>query len=98
VLHTFGADYHGEHRGIEGMCLDVDGNLIVVCGSKTAGPGPLVMVMSPTGTILESHPIPGDKPARVTFGGAALDTLYISTLAGELFKVTGTGRKGDKRF
>jgi sugar lactone lactonase YvrE len=98
VLHTFGADYYGEHRGIEGMCLDVDGNLIVVCGSKAAGPGPLVMVMSPTGTILESHPIPGDKPARVAFGGKALDTLYICTLAGELFKVTGTGLKGYKRF
>ena len=26
VLHTFGADYRGTHRGIEGMCLDADGN------------------------------------------------------------------------
>jgi len=25
VLHAFGADRRGHHRGIEGMCLDADG-------------------------------------------------------------------------
>src|SRR5262250_1541745 len=26
VLHTFGSDTRGPHRGVEGMCLDADGN------------------------------------------------------------------------
>ncbi|MBC7780903.1 MAG: SMP-30/gluconolactonase/LRE family protein [Proteobacteria bacterium] len=98
VLHTFGADHRGAHRGIEGMCLDAEGNLVTVCGSRRSGPGPHAMVLTPSGTVLESHPLPGDLPARCAFGGADLGTLYISTLAGELFTVTGTGRRGYKRF
>jgi len=42
VMHTFGADHRGEHRGIEGMCLDGDGNIIAVGGWRRSGPGPLV--------------------------------------------------------
>jgi gluconolactonase len=98
VLHTFGADHRGAHRGIEGLCLDAEGNLIAVCGARRSGPGPHVMVFSPTGTVLEAHPLPGDLPARCTFGGNDLDTLYIATLAGELWRAAGIGRKGFKRF
>ena len=98
VMHTFGADQLGEHRGIEGMCLDSEGNIVAVCGSRRSGPGPHVMVFSPSGTILESHPLPGDLPARCQFGGPALDRLYVSTLAGELFIASGIGRKGYRRF
>ena len=98
VLHTFGSDHRGEHRGIEGLCLDSAGNLIAVCGARAAGPGPHVMVFSPAGTVLESHPLPEDLPARCAFGGPALDTLYISTLTGKMIKATGIGRSGYRRF
>ena len=47
VLHTFGADHRGHHRGIEGMCLDADGNIVAVGGWQRSGPGPLVYVFSP---------------------------------------------------
>jgi sugar lactone lactonase YvrE len=98
VLHTFGADHRGEHRGIEGMCLDAEGNLVVVAGARRSGPGPHVMVFTPYGTIVEAHALPGDLPARCQFGGPELDELYVSTLAGELFVCRGTGLRGYRRF
>lgn len=98
VLHSFGADYRGEHRGIEGMCLDTDGHIVAVCGSRASGPGPHVMVFNPRGTIVEAHPLPGDLPARCQFGGPLLDTLYVSTLGGELYTCRDSGRQGYRRF
>ena len=38
ALHSFGADHRGPQRGIEGMCLDADGN-IVACAGWNAGAG-----------------------------------------------------------
>src|ERR1700756_1703072 len=40
VLHTFGADHRGPHRGIEGMCLDAEGNIVACGGWSRSGPGP----------------------------------------------------------
>ena len=34
VLHDFGA-----HRGIDGMCLDSEGNVIATAGWDQGGPG-----------------------------------------------------------
>jgi gluconolactonase len=93
VLHTFGSDHRGPHRGIEGMCLDADGNIIACGGWKKSGAGALVYVFSPEGAVIESHPIPGDLPNRCCFGGTELDTLYVTTGGGELYR-TKTSRKG----
>jgi len=43
VLHDF-----GEHRGVDGMCLDADGNIIATAGWELGGPGPSIYVFSPT--------------------------------------------------
>ncbi len=94
VLHSFGADHRGAHRGIEGMCLDADGNIVAVSGWRRSGPGPLVQVFSPAGAILESHPLPVDAPNKCAFGGRALDTLYVSTAGGHLFRAKAGGRRG----
>ena len=94
VLHTFGADHRGHHRGIEGMCLDADGNIVAVGGWQRSGPGPLVYVFSPAGAVLETHPIPVDLPNRCCFGGGDLDTLYVTTGGGHLYRTKPGARRG----
>ncbi|MBX6426324.1 MAG: SMP-30/gluconolactonase/LRE family protein [Variibacter sp.] len=96
VLHTFGSDHRGPHRGIEGMCLDADGNIVACGGWRRSGPGPLVYVFSPEGAVLETHPVPGDMPNRCCFGHAELDTLYVTTAGGELYRAK-TTRRGRAR-
>jgi gluconolactonase len=94
VLHTFGTDHRGAHRGIEGMCLDSDGNVVAVGGWRRSGPGPLVYVFAPTGAIIETHPLPADLPNKCCFGGSGLDTLYVTTAGGELYGAVAGGRRG----
>src|SRR5262249_7591996 len=48
ILHDFGAN-----RGIDGMRLDTEGNIIACAGWEIGGPGPLVYVFSPSGAVLE---------------------------------------------
>ena len=93
VLHVFGEDFRGVHRGLDGMCLDTEGNIIAAGGWRQAGPGPLVYVFSPAGRVIETHPVPADWPTNCAFGGPALDTLYVTT-RGHLFRVNNTGRRG----
>jgi gluconolactonase len=76
------------------MCLDEAGNIIACAGWKKAGVGPMIYVISPSGTILESHPAPADQPMRVAFGDAGLSSLYLTTGEGQLFRAKDTGRRG----
>jgi gluconolactonase len=99
VLQSFAADSRGTHRGIEGMCLDANGNIVACSGYRESGPGPVVSVISPAGVVLESHPLPHDVPVSCCFGGnAALDVLYVTTSQGYLLRATATGRRGFARF
>lgn len=93
VLQTFGRDVRGPHRGIEGLCVDGEGNLVAVGGWQRSGPGPLVSVISPRGAVIESHPFPVDQPNKCCFGGPALDMLFVTTAGGELFCAK-TDRRG----
>ncbi len=88
VLYDFGTN-----RGIDGMCLDTEGNIIATAGWKRGGPGPMVYVFSPTGDVLEAHPMPVDRPTNCTFGDAELRTLYVTTIEGHLFRAY-TERQG----
>ena len=94
VLHTFGRDHQGAHRGIEGLCLDENGCVIACGGGRDAGPGPMIYVFSPSGRLLETHVFPGDAPARCAFGGAALDELFVSSADGRLYRARELGRRG----
>jgi gluconolactonase len=87
-------DFVVVERGIEGMCLDSEGNIIACAGWKRAGVGPSLYVISASGTILETHPAPADMPMRVAFGDAGLGSLYLTTGDGQLFRAKDTGRKG----
>jgi gluconolactonase len=90
VLHDF-----GPHRGIDGMCLDVEGNIIASCGWETSGPGPMIGVFSPTGGLLETHSVPAPilRPTNCTFGGPDLRTLYVTDIHGHLHRAQ-TERRG----
>jgi gluconolactonase len=84
-------------RGIEGMCFDGDGNIIACAGWKKAGHGPQIHVVSPSGTVLESHPAPADMPMRCAFGDSGLDSLYVTAGDGCLYRTKAIGRRGMKR-
>ena len=92
TLHDF-----GDHRGIDGMVLDTDGNIIATAGYRAGGPGPMIYVFSPAGNILEAHELPEDRPTNCTFGGPEHRTLYVTTGGGHLFE-TDTDRQGRLLF
>jgi gluconolactonase len=92
ILHDFGA-----HRGIDGMRLDAEGNIVATAGWELGGPGPLIYVFSPSGSVLETHPVPCRRPTNCAFGGEDLTTLYVTTIEGFLFRAR-TGRPGHRRY
>jgi gluconolactonase len=81
ILHDF-----GEHRGIDGMRLDTEGNIIATAGWELGGPGPMIYVFSSGGRVLEMHPVPCRRPTNCAFGGPDLTTLYVTTIEGFLFR------------
>jgi gluconolactonase len=93
TLFTWGEDHRGRHRGIDGMCLDADGNIIATAGWEVAGPGPMIYVFSPAGRVLETHPVPATRPTNCCFGGPDMTTLFVTTIEGHLFKAK-TGHVG----
>ena len=86
TLHTFGVDHRGAHRGVDGMTLDDEGNIIVCAGWEQAGPGPIIYVFSPTGRVLSTHPLRVDRPTNCCFGDADLRTLFVTTGGGHLLR------------
>ncbi len=81
-------------RGIAGMCLDSDGNIICCMGWKKSGSGANIVIASPSGTILETHEAPADLPMRCAFGDAGLDSLYVTAGDGGLYRAQSIGRRG----
>ena len=90
VMHDF-----GEARGIDGMCWDADGAIVATCGWEPSGPGSRIVIFATDGTVLEEHMLPSaGGPTNCAFGGTNLDTLYVTTLDGRLYRVPNTGRRG----
>ena len=92
VLHNF-----APHRAIDGMCLDTEGNIVATAGYRQGGPGPMIYVFSPSGKVLETHPVPVDRPTNCTFGGPDLTTLYVTSSEGYLLQAV-TERRGRLLF
>jgi gluconolactonase len=86
TLHTWGEDAKGVHRGIDGMCLDRDGNIVATNGWEVSGPGPMITVFSPTGRVRETHPVPCNRPTNCCFGGPDLTTLFVTSTQGHFFR------------
>lgn len=87
VLHNF-----YPHRGIDGMCIDGDGCLVATAGWEQSGPGPMIYVFAPSGRVLETHPVPFDRPTNCAWGGPEPGTLYVTTGTGHLLRCR-TGRR-----
>ncbi len=85
TLHTFGRDANAVHRGIDGMCLDADGNIVATAGWPSGGPGPMLYVFSPTGRIIETHPVAATRPTNVCFGGADNTDVFVTSTDGHFF-------------
>jgi gluconolactonase len=88
VLHDF-----GPHRGIDGMVHDTEGNIIACAGWEQSGPGPMIYVFAPNGRVLQTNPVPSDRPTNCSWGGDNLSTLYVTTGEGHLLR-TETSHKG----
>ena len=88
VLHDFGA-----HRGIDGMVLDTEGNIVATAGFDESGPGPMIYVFAPDGEVVETHPTPTDRPTNCSFGGSDLTTLFVTTGGGDVY-MAHTDRQG----
>jgi gluconolactonase len=86
TLFTWGEDHRDVHRGIDGMCLDINGNIVATNGWELAGPGPMITVFSPTGRVLETHPVPAIRPTNCCFGGPDMTTLFVTTTQGHFFR------------
>ncbi|MGH8638011.1 MAG: SMP-30/gluconolactonase/LRE family protein, partial [Burkholderiales bacterium] len=84
-------------RGIEGMCLDAEGNIVACAGWKRGGAGAMLYVITPQGTIVESHPAPADLPMRCAFGDSDLGSLYLTAGDGGVYRARNIGRHGLKR-
>jgi gluconolactonase len=97
VLHTFGRDHTGPHRGIEGMALAEDGSIVACAGGPEAGPGAMVYVFAPNGQLRAGHAFPGGAPVRCAFGGKDLDQLYVTGTDGRLYCAKNLGLKGKAR-
>ncbi len=85
-------------RGIAGLCLDSEGNIIACMGWRKSGSGANIIVVSPTGTLLETHAAPADLPMRCAFGDGDLGSLYVTADDGGLYRARDTGRRGLPAF
>lgn len=74
------------HRGIDGMCLDCNGNIVAAAGWERSGPGGMIYVFDPQGRILEKHSTPCDRPTNCSWGGDNLKTLFITSVCGRLYR------------
>ena len=69
LLHDF-----GKQRGIDGMCVDLNGNIYGAAGSGKDGG---VYVFSPEGKQFAFIPVP-ETPTNCVFGGKDRKTLYVT--------------------
>lgn len=93
ALFTWGEDTRGVHRGIDGMCLDAEGNIVATAGWEVSGSGPMIYVFSPNGRVLETHPVPANRPTNICFGGPDLTTVFVTSTQGHFLKAQ-TNRVG----
>jgi len=67
---------------------------VACAGWKKGGVGPSVYVISPSGTVLETHAAPADLPMCCAFGDSGLTSLYLTAGDGGLYRARNSGRRG----
>jgi gluconolactonase len=53
----------------------------------------MIYIFAPNGRVIETHPLPCDRPTNCTFGDADLRTLYVTSIEGHLLRAR-TERQG----
>jgi gluconolactonase len=86
LLHDF-----GPHRGIDGMTLSSEGNIVACTGWELSGPGGMITIFDPKGRIIETHPTPAQRPTNCTFVD---EDLYVSSIEGHCLVARNTGMTG----
>ncbi len=89
VMHDF-----GPHRGVDGMTLDSEGNIVATAGFNTSGPGPMIYHFDPEGRVIQTFEAPENAPTNCTFGGDKGDVLYVTFATGAVYMLEGTGLTG----
>ena len=64
VLHDF-----GPHRGVAGMTLASEGNIVATAGFEASGPGSMIYHFDPEGRVIQTFEAPENAPTNCTFGG-----------------------------
>jgi len=80
--------------GASNLAAGLRDALMALAGWKRSGLGPLIYVFSPSGAVLETHPVPADLPLRCAFGDVDLGSLYVTTGEGHLYRAKATRRRG----
>ena len=89
VLHDFGVG-----RGIDGMCLTADGNILATAGSDAAGPGAMLYLFAPSGRVLSTAPTPADSPTNCAFAEEGFNVIYVTFATGHVYRVPDGGLSG----
>ncbi len=84
----------GPGRGVDGMALTTDGHILATAGSSASGLGSAIYVFEPDGLVRATHRTPADSPTNCTFGGPALNILYVTFATGHVYQVKNTGVTG----
>jgi gluconolactonase len=88
VFHRFSPEY----RGVDGLRLDREGN-VLACVADDGAAG-AICVISPSGTVQETHVLPSGQPTSCAFGDPGREALYVTTSEGNHFRVANTGHGG----
>ena len=88
----------GVGRGIDGMTLTTSGHIVATAGNRASGPGPMIYVFDDSGLVISTHRAPADAPTNCTYGGDALDELFVTFLTGHVYRVRNTGYVGNLAY
>lgn len=89
VLHDF-----GPYRGIDGMTLTSEGNILATAGSNNSGPGSMIYELNESGRVITTHPCPSNEPTNCSFGGVNNDILFITFATGKVYQVKNSNHIG----
>ncbi len=84
----------GPGRGIDGMAINTDGQIVATAGSSAAGAGSAIYIFEPNCLVRATYRTPADSPTNCTFGGAGLDVLFVTFATGHVYQVKNTGMTG----
>jgi len=73
--HRLVADLHDQHGRPDGAAMDVDGGYWIC-----ANDGGRVLRFTPEGRVDRILAVPVSKPSMCSFGGDALDTLFVTSI------------------